>query len=270
MAFTAPVLDTAAAAALGQLAAARAAGQPCAPVRALLRAGDIDAAYAVQSAWVAAQLAAGGSVTGRKIGLTNPAVQAQLGVDQPDFGTLLASMDCPQGEPIDTGRLLQPRIEAEIAFVLARDLDDPDPGPDDVLAATGAVAAALEIVDSRIAGWDISIVDTVADNASSGLFTLGPDRRPPGGLDLAACPMRLWRGDQEVSAGSGAACLGHPAAAVAWLAAAAHRYGQPLRAGEIVLSGALGPMIPVAAGDRFTAEIGGLGRVTAEFTGGTR
>jgi 2-keto-4-pentenoate hydratase len=268
MSFTAQPLDTGAAAALARLTGARLARQPCAPVRALLPDGDIGAAYAVQSAWVAAQLRAGDSVAGRKIGLTNPVVQAQLGVDQPDFGTLLASMDCPPGEPVDSSRLLQPRIEAEIAFVLARDLDDPDPSPQDVLAATGAVVAALEIVDSRVADWDISIVDTVADNASSGLFVLGPERRPPDGLDLAACPMRMWRGGEEVSAGTGAACLGHPAAAVAWLAATARKYGQPLRAGEIVLSGALGPMVPVAPGDRFTADIGGLGQVTAVFSGG--
>jgi 2-keto-4-pentenoate hydratase len=267
MTFTAPAPGTAAAQALDRLAGARGAGQPCAPVRTLLPPGDIAAAYAVQSAWVAAQVEASDRVIGRKIGLTNPAVQAQLGVDQPDFGTLLASMDCPPRVPVDTGRLLQPRIEAEIAFVLARDLDIADPGVDDVLAATGAVVAALEIVDSRVAGWDISIVDTVADNASAGLFTLGEERRPPGGLDLAACPMRMWRGEQEVSSGTGAACLGHPAAAVAWLAATARSYGVPLRAGEIVLSGALGGMIPVAAGDRFTAEIGGLGSVTAVFAG---
>ena len=269
MSFTAPSVD-APATALGRLAGARAARRPCAPVRDLLPSGDIGAAYAVQSAWVAARLAAGDTVVGRKIGLTNPVVQAQLGVDQPDFGTLLATMDCAPGEPIDTGRLLQPRIEAEVAFVLARDLDAPDIGADDVLAATGAVVAALEIVDSRVADWDISIVDTIADNASSGLFTLGAEHRPPAGLDLAACPMRLLRGAQEVSTGSGAACLGHPAVAVAWLAATARSYGRPLRAGEIVLSGALGPMVPVVAGDRFTAEIGGLGRVTALFAGDTR
>jgi 2-keto-4-pentenoate hydratase len=267
---TAPVFDTAAAQALEALAGARAAGRPCPPVRTLLPAGDIGAAYAVQSAWVARQLAAGDHVKGRKIGLTNPAVQAQLGVDQPDFGTLLASMDCPPGEPVDPGRLLQPRIEAEIAFLLARDLDLADPGLDDVLAATGALAAALEIVDSRVADWDISIVDTVADNASSGLFTLGVERRPPGDLDLASVPMRMCRGEEEVSIGTGAACLGHPAVAVAWLAATARAYGVPLREGEVVLSGALGPMIPVAPGDRFTAEIGGLGQVTAVFAGGAR
>jgi 2-keto-4-pentenoate hydratase len=263
-------MDRSAVAALERLAAARATSRPCAPVRSLLPPGDIAAAYAVQAAWVADQVAAGDSVVGRKIGLTNAAVQAQLGVDQPDFGTLLSAMALPAGDLVDIGRLLQPKIEAEVAFVLERDLDGPDIGPDDVLAATGSVAAALEIVDSRIAGWDISIVDTVADNASSGLFTLGPERRPPGGLDLAHCPMRLWRLGEEVSAGSGAACLGHPAVAVAWLASAARSYGQPLRAGEIVLSGALGPMVPVRTGDRFTAEIGELGRVTAWFGGGPR
>jgi 2-keto-4-pentenoate hydratase len=261
-----PILDPSSATVLSLLTGARAAGRSCSPVRALLPPGDIAAAYAVQSAWVAGQVAAGDVVVGRKIGLTSPVVQAQLGVDQPDFGTLLASMDCAPGEPIETGRLLQPRIEAEVAFVLARDLTAPEIGPDDVLAATDSVAAALEIVDSRVAGWDISIVDTVADNASSGLFTLGRERRRPGDLDLAACRMLMWRGGEEVSAGSGAACLGHPAVAVAWLAAAARSYGHPLRAGETVLSGALGPMVPVRPGDVFTAEIGGLGRVTAAFT----
>jgi 2-keto-4-pentenoate hydratase len=270
MTLAAPTLDHGAAAALAQLTAARASRRPCAPVRALLPAGDVTAAYAVQAAWVAAQVAAGDCVAGRKIGLTSPAVQAQLGVDQPDFGTLLASMDCPGGRPFATGRLLQPKIEAEIAFVLAHDLDLAEIGPAEVLAATGSVAAALEIVDSRVAGWDISITDTVADNASSGLFTLGPERHPPGRLDLTAVPMRLWRGDVEVSTGSGAACLGHPAAAVAWLASTARSCGQPLRAGEIILSGALGPMVAVRPGDHFTAELGGLGRVTAEFTGSLR
>ncbi len=270
MSVAVPSLGTSATLALERLAGARATRRPCEPVRTLLPDGDVGAAYAVQAAWVAGRVAAGDSVVGRKIGLTSPAVQAQLGVGQPDFGTLLSSMACPAGEPVDAGRLLQPKIEAEIAFMLEGDLDGPDIGPGDVLAATGSLAAALEIVDSRVAGWDISIVDTVADNASSGLFMVGPERHPPAGLDLAACPMRLRRGGQEVSAGSGAACLGHPAIAVAWLASAARSYGQPLRAGEIVLSGALGPMVPVRAGDRFTAEIGGLGQVTAWFGGGRR
>jgi 2-keto-4-pentenoate hydratase len=250
-----------------RLADARATRRPCAPVRDLLAAGGIDAGYAVQSAWVADQVAAGARVVGRKVGLTSPAVQAQLGVDQPDFGTLLDTMVCPAGTPVDIGRTLQPRIEAEIAFVLARDLAGATIGPKEVAAAAAYVVPALEIVDSRIAGWDISIVDTVADNASSGLFTLGARRRPLSGVDLAGCEMTMWRGDEVVSAGSGSDCLGHPLAAVTWLATTARDHGQPLRAGEVVLSGALGPMIPVAPGDRFRARITGLGEVRAEFTG---
>lgn len=254
------------AAALRGLTEARAHRRPRPPVRDLFPAGDVDAAYAVQTAWVAARTAAGARVVGRKIGLTNPAVQAQLGVDQPDFGTLLDDMACPAGLPIDIGRTLQPKIEAEIAFVLARDLTGPELGPAEVAAATEYVVAALEIVDSRIADWAIDIVDTVADNASSGLFVLGEDFRELGDLDLADCAMTMWRGQDVVSKGSGAACLGHPLAAVAWLASTARDYGQPLLAGEIVLSGALGPMVPVAPGDEFRAEISRLGGVEAIFT----
>jgi 2-keto-4-pentenoate hydratase len=257
-----------AAQALTRLTAARAARRPCAPVRDLLPAGDIDTAYAVQSAWVAQQVAAGARAVGRKIGLTNPLVQAQLGVDRPDFGVLLDTMACPLDAPIDLARTLQPKIEAEIAFVLAHDLTAAEIGPAEVAAATAYVVAALEIVDSRIADWDIDIVDTVADNASSGLFTLGDRRRELGGLDLPACAMTMRRGDEVVSAGTGAACLGNPLAAVAWLAATARDRGRPLRAGEVVLSGALGPMVPVAPGDSFHAQISGIGDVRATFTAG--
>jgi 2-keto-4-pentenoate hydratase len=214
---------------------------------------------------VRTEIASGASVIGRKVGLTNPLVQKQLGVDEPDFGTLLSWMRCPQGEPIDAARLLQPRIEAEIAFLLSRDLTAADVRPADVLAATEMLVPALEIVDSRIRGWDIDIVDTICDNASSGLFTLGSARRPPAEVDLVAATMTMWRGAEVVSTGSGAACLGDPLNAVAWLAATARDLGQPLRAGEIVLSGALGSMVPVAAGDSYVAQISGLGSVSAVF-----
>jgi len=249
-----------------RLAEARATGRPCAPVRDLLAPDDIAGAYAIQTAWVAEQVANGARIVGRKIGLTNPSVQAQLGVDQPDFGTLLDTMICLANEPIDIVRLLQPKIEAEIAFVLAHDLTGAVIGPDEVATATAYVVPALEIVDSRIAGWDISIVDTVADNASSGLFTLGDTRRPVTDVDLIGCAMTMWSGDEVVSTGTGAMCLGNPLAAVAWLATTARGYGRPLRAGDVVLSGALGPMVPVAPGDRFRAEITGLGSVEALFT----
>ncbi|GAA0411097.1 putative hydratase/decarboxylase [Acrocarpospora corrugata] len=253
--------------ALAQLSEARATGRPCAPVRTLLPPGDVGAAYAVQSAWVAAQVAAGARVVGRKVGLTNPVVQRQLGVGQPDFGVLLDTMECPAGQEIDIARTLQPKIEAEVAFVLAADLTGHTIGPAEVAAATGWVAAALEIVDSRIAGWDIDIVDTVADNASSGLFTLGGRRRLDG-LDLRGCAMTMRRGDDVVSTGSGAACLGDPLNAVAWLAVTARDRGRPLRAGDVVLSGALGPMVPVLPGDRFEAVIDGISAVSAAFSGG--
>jgi len=260
---------------LAALVGARASGRPCPPVRGLLPPGDVEAAYAVQSAWVAEQIAEQGArVVGRKIGLTNPVVQAQFGVDRPDFGVLFDSMACAPGTPIDAARTLQPKIEAEIAFVLAEDLDGAMIGPAEVAAATEYVVAALEIVDSRIAGWDIGIVDTVADNGSSGLFVLGGRRRRLDGLDLAECAMTLRRerpgaddNGEVVSTGTGAACLGHPLAAVAWLAAAVRDHGRPLRAGEVVLSGSLGPMVPVAPGDVFYADITGVGPVSAIFAG---
>jgi 2-keto-4-pentenoate hydratase len=240
---------------------------PCSPVRDLVAPGDIAAAYAVQSRLTADRVAAGERVVGRKVGLTNPAVQAQLNVSQPDFGILLADMACAEDEPVDIQRLLQPKIEAEIAFVLAQDLDQAEPiSAPDVVAATRGVRAALEIVDSRVADWDITIVDTIADNASSGLFVLGRDERPLSDLDLAEVSMTLRHGDEFVSAGTGADCLGSPIIAVAWLANTARDYGMPLRAGEIILSGALGPMVPVLPGATYTADLAGLGTVTARFT----
>ena len=275
-------LDAGAATALDRLTAARASRRPCAPVRDLLPAGDVEAAYAVQSAWVAHQVAAGARIVGRKIGLSNPVVQAQFGVGQPDFGVLLDTMACAAQAPVDITRTLQPKIEAEIAFVLAEDLDGDVIGRAEVAAATAYVVAALEIVDSRIAGWDISIVDTVADNASSGLFVLGDRQQGLGHLDLADCAMTMRRGRggmqgseggkqrDVVSTGRGSAVLGHPLASVAWLAATVRDLGRPLRAGEVILSGSLGPMVPVAPGDVFLADISGLGQVSATFTEASR
>ena len=193
-------------------------------------------------------------------------MQAQFGVGQPDFGVLLDTMACAAREPVDSARTLQPKIEAEIAFVLADDLGGDVIGRAEVAAATAYVVAALEIVDSRIADWDISIVDSIADNASSGLFVLGDRRQGLGLLDLADCAMTLRRRHQVVSTGTGSAVLGHPLASVAWLAATVRDLGRPLRAGEVILSGSLGPMVPVAPGDVFRADISGLGQVSAAFT----
>jgi 2-keto-4-pentenoate hydratase len=197
---------------------------------------------------------------GRKVGLTAPAVQKQLGVDQPDFGVLLADMEIPDGGVLPAAALLQPRIEAEIAFVLGSDIPHADRRS--VADAVCAAVPALEIVDSRIADWDITIVDTIADNASSGLFVLGGPRIGLEGFAPDAVSMTMRRNGEIVSSGTGKDCLGDPLNALVWVADTALRLGRPLRAGEIVLSGALGPMVPVHQGDLFEAEISTLGAVS--------
>lgn len=239
---------------------------PCPPLRDLIDPDDVTTAYAVQERLSELRVAGGATVVGRKIGLTSPAVQAQLGVDQPDFGVLFDDMAFAAGAELPIERLLQPRAEAEIAFVLGADLAD---GPLDlaqVRAAVSYAVAALEIVDSRIAGWNITFADTVADNASSGLYVLGAQRRTLAEVEPAEVRMRMLVDGEVVSTGDGAACLGDPLAALAWLARTAREFGDPLRAGQVVLSGALGPMHPVHPGARVTAEISGLGSVTTTFS----
>lgn len=248
-----------------RLQEAREAGIPCAPVRDLL-GDDQDAAYAVQSLDAARRLAEGRRLVGRKIGLTSPAVQAQFGVYSPDYGVLFDDMVAADREPLDLARFLQPRVEAEVAFVLGHDLDSPTANVTDVLRATEFVLPAIEIVDSRIADWNIHIADTIADNASSGALVLGTTPRTLNGFALTDVGMSLDRAGDVVSTGSGAACLGSPVIAVAWLARAVARHGNPLRAGEIILSGALGPMVAVAGPGVFRARIDGLGEVCAAFT----
>jgi 2-keto-4-pentenoate hydratase len=240
-------------------------GVPCAPVRPLLPEADVEAAYAVQRLHVERAVAAGRRLVGRKIGLTSPAVQRQLGVDQPDFGALFADMAVPEGERIAPGRLIQPKVEAEVALVLGADLPHREPTVADLLRATAFALPALEIVDSRIAGWDITIVDTVADNASCGLFVLGGTPVPLDRVDLRAVRMTLTKNGETVSQGTGADCLGSPLTAALWLASTLARLGDPLRAGDIVLTGALGPMAVATEGDEFAAHIDGLGTVTALF-----
>jgi 2-keto-4-pentenoate hydratase len=238
---------------------------PCAPVRDLIGDGGMPAAYAVQQLLTQHALAGRRRISGRKIGLTSAAVQRQLGVDQPDFGVLFADMARGETEPVDVADLLQPRIEAEVAFVLGADLDQADLDLDIVRTKVDFALPALEIVDSRIAGWDITLVDTVADNASSGLYVLGAQRRPLAGLDLPGITMRMTADGATVSEGTGADCLGDPAEALLWLARAARDYGSALRAGDLVLSGALGPMVPVSPGTTYRAELQGLGTVQASF-----
>lgn len=239
-------------------------GIPCAPVRELIGDADQDAAYAVQSRETERRLAAGHRIIGRKIGLTSPAVQAQFGVFSPDYGVLFDDMVFADREPIDLSRFLQPRVEAEVAFILGADLPSTSTHIADVLRATAFVLPAIEVVDSRVAGWDIRVTDTIADNASSGAVVLGTTPRSLDGFDLTALGVSLEHEGQPVSTGSGAACLGSPVIAVAWLAREVARHGRPLRAGEIIMSGALGPMVPASEGV-YLARFDGFGEVRADF-----
>lgn len=254
-------------AAVERLARARATGVPCAPVRDLIGSDDLAAAYAVQQGLVRQMLDAGATVVGRKIGATSEAVQNQLGVDQPDFGYLLHDMDVSDHDPISMRTLLQPRVEAEVAFVMARDVDlaEDDLTIEAVRDCVEVALPALEIVDSRIDEWDIGFTDTVADNASSGLYVVGRDGRPLDELEPREVTMSLTVNGEVRSSGTGAACLGDPLEALRWLAVQASRFGDPLRAGQVVLSGALGPFVPFAAGDRVEASISGFAPLTVEF-----
>lgn len=224
------------------------------PVRTELPPKDVAAAYRVQQINVRKRLAEGRRVVGRKIGLTSEAVQSQLGVDQPDFGVLFDDM-AYRGDDVTIllTEMIAPRIEAEIAFVLKADIPVAGLRGADLEACVGAVAASAEIVDSAIAGWDIDIVDTVADNASSAAFALGSTEPYVPGMDLPGRAMTMTRNGEVISTGAGAATLGHPLTALAWLADTAVAFGEPLRAGDIILAGALGPMKPFEAGDYVVA-----------------
>jgi len=258
------------AAATERLAQALETRVPCTAVRDLIGTDDLPAAYAVQQGLVQKRLAGGVTVVGRKIGATSKAVQDQLGVDQPDFGYLLSDMDVSYGTggtPISMSTLLQPRVEAEVAFRLSRDIDVPEDQItiELVREAVDLALPALEIVDSRIEGWDIKFTDTVADNASSGLYVIGDTGLPLTEIEPREVEMSLTINDEERSAGNGAACLGDPLEALRWLAIQAARFGDPLCAGHLVLSGALGPFVPFAAGDRVTASISGFAPLTVSF-----
>jgi 2-keto-4-pentenoate hydratase len=264
-----PPADTLQAAALA-LRQARATRQPIAPVSTTFGIAGIDAAYAVAEINTAARIAAGRRVVGKKVGLTSRAVQQQLGVNQPDFGVLLDDMEFLDGDTVPAGRLIQPKVEAEVAFVVGRELKSEAPSWGEFLASLACALPAIEIVDSAIVDWKISLVDTVADNASSGLYLLGHQPVAIGQLAASELGMQMSVNGAVVSVGSGAACLGHPLRAAFWLARTMAARGEALREGELILSGALGPMVPVAPGDLVQARIGGLGACGVRFEGGIR
>jgi len=236
------------------------------PVRGEIAMDDIVTAYGVQQANVDLRVANGERIVGRKIGLTSLAVQKQLGVDQPDFGALFASMAYGDAEAIPLSQLIQPKVEAEIALVLERDLTFEKHTFVDILRASAYALAAIEVVDSRIQNWDIRFVDTVADNASSARFVVGSRPVLLSQIDLTACAMELLRDGEVLSRGNGSACLGNPLNAAVWLADRMVQLGTPLRAGDVVLTGALGPMVAVKEPGTYTAQIEGLGSVRAIFS----
>ena len=241
-------------------------GMPCEPVRNILGTdSDVDAAYAVQQVNTDLALANGRRVSGHKVGLTARVVQQQLGVDQPDYGILFADMCIADGVDIPAGRLMQPRAEGEIAVVLEDDLDKGEHCIVDVINATAYLLAAVEIVDSRIADWDITIVDTVADNASCGLYVVSSRPFLLSGVDVRDVDMRLDVNGRRASTGRGSACLGNPLHALLWLANTMCQRGTPLRAGECIMTGALGPMVPIAPGDEIRADLDPIGSVSARL-----
>lgn len=243
---------------------------PCDKVTEMAPSLELDDAYAIQRLNIAARCEEGlfgepAKVIGYKVGLTSHAIQSWLKVDQPDFGHLLSDMVVGDGAKAPIEKMLQPRIEGELAFVLRHDLHGPGLTAADVLRATDFVVPALEIIDSRIAEWGITYFDTIADNASSGFFVLGTAVRSPHDLDFRLMGMSMAKNGRTVSSGAGAACMDNPVNAVVWLANTLGRWGQPLEAGQVILSGALGPVSPVTAGDFFELKLAHVGGCSVRF-----
>lgn len=241
-------------------------GRPIPPLRDELAAMGVDGAYAVQDFNTAFHLETGRRLTGRKIGLTSKSVQQQLGVDAPDFGMLFADMELAPDEAVAAGRVLQPKVEAEVAVVLERDLKGERITLSQLMSAVAYVLPAVEIVGSRIRDWDIRLLDTIADNASSGLYALGTSPKKLSEVELRTCGMLMERKGEVVSLGVGAACLGHPLNAALWLARKMAEVGRSLQAGDVIMTGALGPMVAVAPGDVIETTIAGLGAVRTAFS----
>ncbi len=239
--------------------------QAITPLREEIGIDDINFAYQIQQINTDLKLANGARITGKKIGLTSLAVQKQLGVDQPDFGILFNDMEVLNGLSVSMSKLMQPKAEAEIAFVLAQDLDGDLLTVVDILDAIDYCLPAIEIVGSRIANWDIKITDTVADNASASHYVLGHTPKTMDEFDVVNCVMKMHKNGELVSEGTGAACIGSPINALLWLANKMVEMGNPLEAGEVIFSGALGPMTNVVTGDKLSATFEGLGDVSINF-----
>lgn len=247
----------------------RSAHRDATPIAPFGAAFDIDGAYAIQRALVAGWLGDGRVPIGRKIGLTSAAMQHQLGVDQPDFGVLFADMVVDSGAPLALDELIAPKIEPEIGLILDHDLEGPHTTAADVHRAVGGAVAALEIIDSRVADWRIGIADTIADNASSAGVVLASEVIPARDLDLARIGCTVSVNGLLVATGAGAAVMGHPFEAVAWLARTLAPHGEGLRAGDLILPGSMTPALPLDAGSTVRASMSGLGTVSIRTAGGT-
>src|SRR5690625_67743 len=248
------------------LASAWKIGEGVQPVTALDPELTIDEAYQVQQKMIDMEINNGQKITGKKIGLTSKAMQDMLGVNEPDYGHLLDNMEIGHGESISFKQVLQPKVEGELAFILKEDLTGPDVTTMDVLKATDVIVPALEIVDSRIKDWKITLADTIADNASSGLYVLGERVKKLSDIDIKQIGMALYKNNELQNTGVGAAALGNPATCVAWLANKLAIYDITLKAGEVILSGALSAAINAKPGDEFYAKFAQLGEVRVSFT----
>jgi 2-keto-4-pentenoate hydratase len=248
------------------LAVAELERSPIPPLRETWPDLDVVDAYEIQLLNIRRRLEAGSSVKGHKVGLSSKAMQEMMGVDEPDYGHLLSDMEVFSDRPVPAGKYCYPRVEVEVGFVLGDDLPGEGCTEQDVIDATEAVAPAIELIDSRIADWDIRIGDTIADNASSAGYVLGPDRVKPTDIDLKAIEARLHRSGDQVAEGRSDAVLGDPVVAVAWLARKVASFGVTLRAGNVILPGSVHRAIDVHPGDEFEATFDGLGSVRLSFT----
>lgn len=240
--------------------------EPCAPIRTLFPPGDLDAAYAVQALVTEAALKSGRRLVGRKIGATSAAMRKQLGVVEPNYGVLFADMSRYESEEISMANLMLPTIEAEVAFIIGRDLNEPQITLADMLLAIEFALPSIEICTSRFRNRDFDLVDAIADNACSGLYVLGSNPVRLSDFDVRLCGVVMEKAGEPVSVGAGAASMGNPVNAALWLARKMAQVGLPLKTGDVILSGALGPMVPIGSGDAFEVRINGLGTVRAVFS----